>query len=498
MSQSSQQQSPAAPRSAVLPVEDASFAALVEACRFSAASRVELRIHEKLCRRELDSPIQFGVFALEDIAAGQEITPYGGILRSEQDYKPLADPSAKSHARKLHSGFVLDGLPLANMLDRPIPSQVHGGLDALLNEGMQPRLPSSSRYAASDLKRFTSTGIGFMANTERLYLDQPPLSPANVNITKRTVKIAGMSYQVPILSAARLIRAGEEIISPYGRPASASPPPPAAAAAAAAASSSSSLAATAAVASPSATAAAAASSSSFRAATAASRTPASHSSVHMKKFQWVLIPPSDKSIAAATAWLQWANQQSASGWQEQRGKWQQLNANDLESDIDGEQLWELGYEAGKSFLLCSLLSDGYSLRLFSQKLLRSFPGDGLQNDHCDAATFDEATGCYSVLIYLTEGESTAVPDTPYDARAERICWEMSPTSAKQNRIHTATHPVQVGAGMVISHKVVHYAPCNNTQQPRLVLFQHWLPPSRQLNPPDPDLQRLPYGLQLQD
>ena len=451
----------------MLPAEDKTFAALVDACRFSTAPRVELHIHKELCCREPDLPIQFGVFALTDFAAGEEITPYGGILRSEQDYK-RADPSAKTHARKLHSGFVLDGLPLANMLDRPIPSQVKGGLDALLNEGMQPRLPSPSRYAASDLERFTSYGIGFMANTERAYTNQPALPLANVTITKRQVKIADISYQVPVLSAARSIKAGQEIISPYGRAASASPPPPAAAAVAAACSSS-------------------------LAATAASRKPVSHPSAHMKTFQWVLLPPSDKSIAAATAWLEWGNQQPASAWREQRGKWQQLNAKDLHSEVD-EELWELGYQAGKFFLLLSLLADGYGLRLSSQKLLRSSPGEGSQDDHCDAATFDEATGCYSVLIYLTDGESTAVPSTPYDAQAQRICWEMSPTIADENRIHTATYAVKVGAGMVISHKVVHHAPCNNTQQPRLVLFQHWLPPSRLLNPPDPDLQRLPYGL----
>jgi hypothetical protein len=213
----------------------------------------------------------------------------------------------------------------------------------------------------------------------------------------------------------------------------------------------------------------------------------------MKAFQWVLFPPTEESIAAVQCWLEWKEQQPSKLWKQQRNLWYQLNATSLVEHDD--ELWQSGYEAGKAFLLFAILAAGYDLRLVSQKLLLSHPGEGLQDDHCDASSLEEAAGCYSVLIYLTDGDSTAVPSTPYDAEAERICWQLSDAGAAKKRIPTATHPVKAGAGMVISHKVVHHGPRNDTQQPRLVLFQHWVPSGRAFDPPDADLQRVPYGLQ---
>jgi hypothetical protein len=138
------------PLPSLLPAENKVFQAIIDASRFRTAGHVELRIHEELSRRQPDQPIQFGLFARTSFDVGEEVTPYGGILRHENDFRASGD--LKSHARKLQEGFVLDGLPLANMLHRPIPSQVIGGLDALLRKGMLPLLPSLSRYAAADLQ----------------------------------------------------------------------------------------------------------------------------------------------------------------------------------------------------------------------------------------------------------------------------------------------------------------------------------------------------------
>src|SRR5689334_21736378 len=111
--------------SSALPAEDQSFQPLIAAsASHTSAGRVEVRVHDVLSRREPQQPIQFGVFALCDFAVGDDVTAYGGILRTEHDFPAHVSRDAKSHARKLRDGFVLDGLPLANMLDRPIPSQV--------------------------------------------------------------------------------------------------------------------------------------------------------------------------------------------------------------------------------------------------------------------------------------------------------------------------------------------------------------------------------------
>jgi hypothetical protein len=445
-----------------LPAEDVNFELLITALQTVDEAGVEVRIHEQLSRQNLAQPIQFGLFATVAFRAGDEVAPYGGILRHQLD---VQDPAAKSHARRLGEGFVLDGLPLANMLDRPTPHTA-AGLDALLQAGMQARLPTSTRYAASDLERFKHSGFGFMSNQQRMHAQALALSPANVSIGSRAVKVASVTYSLPILIATRNIAVGEEIISPYGRQ---SPEPPPAAASAAA--------------STPAAAAVSAAASTPTAAVAASQ--------HMKTHLWALFDPSSESRAAADAWLAWGKQQG--GWKTQRGEWDQLDCS-----AAPENLHESGRSAGRSFLRSALLAEAYGLTLISQKLLRSEPGHGLQEEHCDAATLDAAEGCHSVLLYLTAGDSTAVPVKSYDKAAHRICWELDAEAATnlKSRLLLDTHPVQPGAGMVLSHKVMHHGPRNNTQQTRFVLFQHWVPHARAINraAPDSDSQRLPYGL----
>lgn len=104
--------------STTLPKEDSTFAALL--LPPVTPARVQVLIHQGLSSLQLDQPIQFGLFAQQNLSAGDVLTPYGGILRHRFDF---GEASSKTHARSIGGGasLVLDGLPLANMLLRPTP-----------------------------------------------------------------------------------------------------------------------------------------------------------------------------------------------------------------------------------------------------------------------------------------------------------------------------------------------------------------------------------------
>ena len=180
-------------------------------------SQVEVRIHEGLSSSNLQQPIEFGLFASCAIAKGTEITPYGGILRHKRAFECADD---KSHSRTIPaSDYVLDGKQLAQMFDRPTPG-TQQQLQELLAAGLQPLLPCQPRYSAADLLCFTSSPMGFMANTG---------APAdqNVRIGSRCVRVAEIQYDVPVLIATRNLQQGEEILSPYSTGhAHAAPSPP--------------------------------------------------------------------------------------------------------------------------------------------------------------------------------------------------------------------------------------------------------------------------------
>lgn len=166
-----------APLRPVLPAEDPNFAELVAGSCVNAAAaneRVEARIHTRLSSLHLRAPVQFGLFAKCAIAEGEEVTPYGGILRSASDARKLP-AHEKTHIREIGNGFVLDGLPLADMFDRPIPYTTQT-LFALEAEGLDARHPTPSRFAAADLERFAASALGFMANMERCYTNVAPLA----------------------------------------------------------------------------------------------------------------------------------------------------------------------------------------------------------------------------------------------------------------------------------------------------------------------------------
>lgn len=185
-----------------------------EAAHARAAARVELGINGTLSARALLQPVQFGLFAALAPDAStrtvlfrkdERVCSYGGVLVSADAVKARDLP--RTHVRTVKGGgLVLDGLPLACMLRRPIPGTA-SRLVELVAAGVSHLLPSADTFTAEQLARFGASPLGFMANTA---------PPKRCNVKVQYVASAlGANFQVPVLVASRDICAGEEILSPY-------------------------------------------------------------------------------------------------------------------------------------------------------------------------------------------------------------------------------------------------------------------------------------------
>jgi hypothetical protein len=171
---------------------------------------VALRVDQVLSSMNLDAPIQLSLHAARLIAAGSIVCHYGGVPVFERsfDFPTPAGSDCKSHARRMAgSGFVLDGLPFAWMITRPIP-RTHERLEKMVGKGPAPLLPTSAstQFTAAELEWFNSTPLGFMANTS---------ASKNTKIGSVKLFTAVQVLDLPVLVATRDIVAGEEIISPY-------------------------------------------------------------------------------------------------------------------------------------------------------------------------------------------------------------------------------------------------------------------------------------------
>jgi hypothetical protein len=199
---------------------------LQQLCTFPPDPRVQLRIQYALSAAALHQPVQFGLYAMLDDApcdraaaapaaaalepalafrAGEQVCMYGGVLRHSDD----VGSACSSHARRIpDSDLVLDGLPLASLLRRPVP-RTQSRLLQLCADGVQSLLPAEPRCSQEDVRRFFSSPLGFMSNTA-----EP--QRCNVRVAQHSVPLGGgLTYQVPRFVATRDIRAGEEILCPY-------------------------------------------------------------------------------------------------------------------------------------------------------------------------------------------------------------------------------------------------------------------------------------------
>lgn len=215
---------------------------------------------------------------------------------------------------------------------------------------------------------------------------------------------------------------------------------------------------------------------------------------HMGQYGWVLFHPDEKRQQLAQQWLQWSLQQEESQWELERGDWLQTVA----TEDNAEGVYHSGEVAGHKLLVDALGAVAYELKLVAQKVMKSPPGKGEQNDHFDAKTLAEAQGCYTVIFYLTAGDSTALPTTPHDPTTESTWFRHGTKAATKLRsqISLETHHVEPGCALVLTHKVLHKGPRNTTATDRITLFQHWVPQAgpNAVRIPNSDVQRVPLGI----
>jgi hypothetical protein len=137
-----------------------------------------------------------------------------------------------------------------------------------------------------------------------------------------------------------------------------------------------------------------------------------------------------------------------------------------------------------------------SLRLAAIKLLRSSKGDGLQEIHYDIPVYDRAIKCFTVLIYLTDTLSTALPILPLDVI--RHCFtdgEKRPSAAALkflSRDKFQSVRVTAGDGLVLNCVTPHYGVANPDEKDRYVLFLLFYPSTSPT--PDTEEQRYPHGV----
>lgn len=166
-----------------------------------------LQIDNGLSR--VGEPIQFKVVATRHFSSGEPVTHYGGVPVHVGVFKEggKAYGWPHTHVRSLpDSDFLLDGLPLSNMLTRPTP-HTQDELDELLQAGVQSLQPTSRDWSDEELLRFDGAPFGFLVNTAG------PGQKNNCRI--HWASIAGGLALVPVLVASTEIREGEELLCPY-------------------------------------------------------------------------------------------------------------------------------------------------------------------------------------------------------------------------------------------------------------------------------------------
>jgi len=163
------------------------------------ASSVELRGVKELC--SVSQPVQFGVFATQDIPIGTKVMWYGGKIRHVSEYM-FATPHEKSHVMRMReSDYVFDGNVYSHMFRRPV---VHD--DATLKHACQPA--QQDAFLPNDTNLFAVyQPIGFMINAPGPY--------GSPNLRVHWKCINDKTVHIPFFKASRLIRADEQLLYYY-------------------------------------------------------------------------------------------------------------------------------------------------------------------------------------------------------------------------------------------------------------------------------------------
>ena len=165
-----------------------------------------LRLEVDVERCHIGEPLQFRVVADRPFHRGEAVTWYGGLPVFKRSF--AAHNLPKTHARLIPSSdFVLDGLPLAWMLQRPVltdAAQLNWAA-AHMNQ-LRPDHPSSP-FTAVEVNLWRSTPIGYMINTA----DDGGVN----NVCIQHVPFAHRTCEIPRMHATRDIQVGEELLCAY-------------------------------------------------------------------------------------------------------------------------------------------------------------------------------------------------------------------------------------------------------------------------------------------
>jgi hypothetical protein len=223
--------------------------------------------------------------------------------------------------------------------------------------------------------------------------------------------------------------------------------------------------------------------------------PAPHFCTHGTSFR----SSSRSSRATAASWFEFALNSELDEWEKKRGGYfQHDTARSLRCSFHDEKRVRLRHSAERITRaeLFSLGVDTSSLRLAAIKLLRSSKGEGEQEIHYDIPEYDQAIQCITVLIYLTDTLSTAVPTQ--SMKELRHCFtegEKKPTAAALkflSRDKFYTERVTPGTMLVLNSAIPHFGVANPDKHDRYVLFLLFFPSS--LSMPDTEEQRYPHGV----
>jgi hypothetical protein len=165
-----------------------------------------LRLEVDVDRCRIGEPLQFRVVAGRLFRRGEVVTWYGGLPVLKRSFALHKLP--KTHARLIPgTAFVLDGLPLAEMLKRPVLADAAqlSWAAAHMNQ-LRPDDPSSP-FTAAEVELWRSTPIGYMINTA----DGEEVN----NVRIHTVLFADRTCEIPLMRATREIQVGEELMCAY-------------------------------------------------------------------------------------------------------------------------------------------------------------------------------------------------------------------------------------------------------------------------------------------
>lgn len=213
-----------------------------------------------------------------------------------------------------------------------------------------------------------------------------------------------------------------------------------------------------------------------------------------------LRPSSRSSRATAASWFELARDGELAAWERKRGGFYQHDtANSLKCSFLDEKRIRLRHSVERIARaeLSTLGVDATSLRLAAIKLLRASPGEGEQEIHYDITEYARAVRCFTVLLYLTDTESTAVPRL--SLQEIRPCFtngEQHPSAAALavlSRDKFQSERVAAGDMLAFNCAVPHFGVKNPDAHDRFVLFLLFYPSTSPM--PDTEEQRYPHGVE---